>query len=67
VVEALYDEVRRIAQGEIAIVIVEQFAHDVLAVADRALVMSHGKVVLEGSPEEVAAGIDAAYLGLDGP
>jgi branched-chain amino acid transport system ATP-binding protein len=65
VVEALYEEVARIAQGEIAIVIVEQFAHDVLAVADHAIVMSRGRIVLHGSPQDVAAGIDAAYLGLE--
>jgi branched-chain amino acid transport system ATP-binding protein len=61
VVEALYKEVRRIAQSEIAIVIVEQFAHDVLAVADDAVVMSRDRIVLRGSPQDVTAGIDAAY------
>jgi branched-chain amino acid transport system ATP-binding protein len=65
VVEALYEEVARIALGDIAIVIVEQFAHDVLAIADHAIVVLHGRVVLHGTPEDVAAGLDAAYLGLD--
>ncbi len=67
VVEALYEEVARIARGDIAIVIVEQFAHDVLAVADHAIVVLHGRVVLRGTPDDVAAGLDAAYLGLEGP
>jgi ABC-type branched-subunit amino acid transport system ATPase component len=45
-------------------VIVEQFAHDVLAVAEHAVVMSRDRIVLRGSPQDVTAGIDAAYLDL---
>jgi len=67
VVDALYEEVARIARGDIGIVIVEQFAHDVLAVADHAVVVLHGRVVLRGTPTDVAAGLDAAYLGLEQP
>ena len=65
VVEQLYQTVARIAEGDVAIVIVEQFAHDVLEVAQQAIVMSHGRIVMRGSPTDVAAGMDAAYFGLD--
>jgi ABC-type branched-subunit amino acid transport system ATPase component len=65
IVEELYEAVAAIAaEGSMAIVIVEQFAHDVLRIADHGLVLTHGRVVLRGRPDEVAAGMDAAYLGL---
>jgi ABC-type branched-subunit amino acid transport system ATPase component len=64
IVEELYRAVAQIAAGNIAVLIVEQFAHDVLAVADQALVMAGGRVVMSGTPEDVAAGMDEAYLGL---
>ena len=64
IVEQLYEAVAEIAAGSIAVLIVEQFAHDVLAVADHALVMAGGKIVMTGTPEEVAAGMDEAYLGV---
>jgi branched-chain amino acid transport system ATP-binding protein len=65
IVERLYETVAGLAAAEsMAIVVVEQFAHDVLRVADHAIVMAHGRVVLDGAPEQIAAGMDAAYLGL---
>ena len=65
IVEDLYDVVGRVAREEnIAIVIVEQFAHEVLRIADHVLVMANGRVVLEGRSHEILANMDAAYLGL---
>jgi len=43
--------------------VVEQFAQTVLSVADRAAVMVHGKVVMQGDPEEIRASLSDAYLG----
>ncbi|MDT3442162.1 MULTISPECIES: hypothetical protein [unclassified Pseudofrankia] len=55
----------RLAAAEsMAIVIVEQFAHDVLRVANHALVMAHGRIVLGGRPDEIAGGTGTACLGL---
>ena len=45
IVSHLYEHVRALADTGVSIVVVEQFAHDVLGVADRALVMQHGHVV----------------------
>ena len=65
IVEELYRVVADLAAGDISIVVVEQFAHDVLAIADHAVVMVQGRVALAGPPTEVAADMDAAYLGLE--
>lgn len=63
VVSELYDLVRVVADQGIAILLVEQFARTALAVADRALVMTGGEIVREGSPDEVEEHLSAAYLG----
>ena len=43
IVEELYDHVRRIAASGMSILIVEQFAHEMLGVADLAGIMLHGQ------------------------
>ncbi|HEY3672793.1 MAG TPA: ABC transporter ATP-binding protein, partial [Acidimicrobiia bacterium] len=63
VVSELYDVVKRIAADDVSILVVEQFAHEVLGVADVAAIILHGKVQFEGSPPEVADALHDAYLG----
>jgi ABC-type branched-subunit amino acid transport system ATPase component len=63
VVSELYDVVKRIAADDVSILVVEQFAHEVLDVADVAAIILHGKVQFEGSPPEVAEALQDAYLG----
>jgi len=62
IVEDLYEVVRRIAAEGLSIVVVEQFAHQVLGVADVASIMLSGRVQLTGKPEDVAGALEAAYL-----
>ena len=63
IVESLYEIVAEVAESEsIAIMIVEQFAHDVLGVATKAGVMLHGRLVTVGSPDQIAFTISDAYL-----
>ncbi len=64
IVQQLYETVATIAEAGVAVLIVEQFAHDILAIADTAHVMAGGRIVMTGTPEEVAAGMDEVYLGL---
>ena len=64
VVEELYEIVGRIATEDVSILIVEQFAHEVLDVADTAAIMLHGRIQLTGQPHQIADELDAAYLGL---
>jgi branched-chain amino acid transport system ATP-binding protein len=62
IVEDLYAVVTRIASEGLSIVVVEQFAHQVLGVADVASIMLSGRVQLTGRPEDVAGALEAAYL-----
>jgi ABC-type branched-subunit amino acid transport system ATPase component len=64
VVEELYAAVARIAEEDVSILIVEQFAHEVLDVAERAAIMLHGRIQVTGAPYQIADELDAAYLGL---
>ena len=63
IVEELYGVVRRIAAEDVAIIIVEQFAHEVLGVADAAAIMLHGRIQYTGSPADVGEALQRAYLG----
>jgi branched-chain amino acid transport system ATP-binding protein len=63
IVEDLYEVVKRIAADDVSILIVEQFAHEVLGVADTAAIMLHGRVEYVGAPTEVGEALDRAYLG----
>jgi branched-chain amino acid transport system ATP-binding protein len=63
VVSELYDVVKRIAAEDVSILIVEQFAHEVLDVADTAAIILHGQLQFEGSPPDVAEALQDAYLG----
>ncbi len=63
VVSELYDVVKRIAAEDVSILVVEQFAHEVLGVADVAAIILHGKIQFEGAPLEVADALQDAYLG----
>jgi len=62
IVEDLYDVVARIASEGLSILVVEQFAHQVLRVADVASIMLSGQVRMTGAPAEVADALEAAYL-----
>ncbi len=62
VVAELYAEVGRLAASGLTILVVEQFAHEVLAIADRAAIMVHGTIGEAGNPTTVAAQLQEAYL-----
>jgi branched-chain amino acid transport system ATP-binding protein len=63
IVEQLYDVVRQIAATGVTVLLVEQFAAAVLDVADTAVVMVGGEVVLSGSPHDVRTDLATVYLG----
>ncbi len=62
-VEELYGHVRKIAASGVSILVVEQFARTVLGVADRAGIMTHGRIRSVGSPDELADELSDAYMG----
>jgi branched-chain amino acid transport system ATP-binding protein len=63
VVSELYDVVKRIAADDVSILVVEQFAHEVLDVADVAAIILNGRIQFEGPPAEVNDALQDAYLG----
>jgi len=67
IVEELYDHVRAIAASGLSILIVEQFAHEILGLADRAGIMLHGRLLHTGPPASIADELSDAYLGADHP
>jgi branched-chain amino acid transport system ATP-binding protein len=65
IVDELYEHVRRIAASGLSILIVEQFAHEILGLADRAGIMLHGRLLHTGPPASIAGELSDAYLGAD--
>ena len=62
IVEDLYAQVADIARSGLSILVVEQFAHEVLGVADTAAIMLHGRIARVGPPTAIAAELETAYL-----
>jgi branched-chain amino acid transport system ATP-binding protein len=63
IVAELYDLVRQLGEEGITILLVEQFATTALKVADFAAVMTHGRIVAIGQPQDIEEHVSAAYLG----
>ncbi|MEW6172498.1 MAG: ABC transporter ATP-binding protein [Bacillota bacterium] len=65
VVREIMQTVRRLKEQGHTIILVEQNARAALAIADRAIVLERGKVVLTGSPEDLlkSGSLQTAYLG----
>ena len=62
VVTELFSCIATLAEQGVAVVVVEQFAREVLGIATRAVVMLNGRIVQEGSPDEIAESLEQAYL-----
>jgi branched-chain amino acid transport system ATP-binding protein len=63
IVDELYETVGRIAQTGVSILVVEQFARTALRIADYAAVMTGGRVVATGEPDEIGAIMADVILG----
>jgi branched-chain amino acid transport system ATP-binding protein len=63
VVAELFEVVAGLAADGIAVLLVEQFAHTALAVADYGAIMSRGVITAIGQPADVADQLEGAYLG----
>ncbi|MBV9291468.1 MAG: ABC transporter ATP-binding protein [Frankiales bacterium] len=63
IVGQLYDLVQQLGEEGITILLVEQFANTALKVADFAAVMTQGRIVAVGQPQDIEEHVSAAYLG----
>ena len=63
IVDELYESVGRIAASGVSILVVEQFAQTALRIADHAAVMTGGRVVATGEPNEIEAIMADIVLG----
>lgn len=63
IVEELYDTVAAIAQNGVSILVVEQFARTALRVSDHAAVMTGGRIVATGDPDQIGATMTDIVLG----
>lgn len=64
-VKEIFDIIKKLHEEGITILLVEQNAKSALAIADRAYVLENGKIVLEGTGEELLQNekVKEAYLG----
>ena len=64
-VKEIFQNLKRIRERGVTILLVEQNAHMALEIADRAYVLETGRVILEGNAKEIAANprVKEAYLG----
>ncbi|MGH3246372.1 MAG: ATP-binding cassette domain-containing protein [Trebonia sp.] len=65
IVEELYEVLAGIARRGLTILVVEQFAAEVLKVADSSALLINGRITYHGAPDVVGDMISAAYLGGD--
>jgi branched-chain amino acid transport system ATP-binding protein len=63
IVTEMYETVSRLVEEGISVLVAEQFARTVLPIADLAAVMLHGRITAVGSPADIAADLETAYLG----
>jgi sulfate-transporting ATPase len=63
IVEELYEVLGGIARQGLTILVVEQFAAEVLKVADSGALLINGRITYQGAPDVVGDMISSAYLG----
>ncbi len=65
IVQEVFATISKLKEAGITMLLVEQFAKSALEVADYAYVLEHGRIAVEGTPEELAKNerVIAAYLG----
>ena len=65
-IPVIYDGIRRIAQGGVTVLLVEQNVREALALADRGYVLQSGRMVLDGPARELAGNalVQEAFLGV---
>ncbi|WP_349496706.1 ABC transporter ATP-binding protein [Sideroxydans sp. CL21] len=65
IVQEVFVIIKKLKEAGITLLLVEQFAKSALEVADYAYVLEHGRIAVEGTPEDLSRNerVLAAYLG----
>ena len=66
IVEQVFEQVEAVRRTGVTILLVEQFVHRALSIADRCVIMSRGTVAWSGTPEEAGNEVLDRYLGQEG-
>ena len=67
IIDRLFDDLLRLRDGGLTILLVEQSVDRLLSASDRAYVLRSGTVALEGDAGSLSrADVQAAYFGLEG-
>ena len=62
VVDAVYEGLRRINAAGTSLLIIEQQVDRVLEIADSAVILEHGAIAYDGTPEEATAAMESILV-----
>jgi branched-chain amino acid transport system ATP-binding protein len=68
-VDRLFEVLRHAADGGAGVLLVEQYVHKAMSIADRVYVMDHGRISISGSASELSTRVDeiqSSYLSGNG-
>ena len=63
IVDQVFEQVETVRRTGVTVLLVEQFVHRALSIADRCVIMSRGTVAWAGSPQEAGTEVLDRYLG----
>lgn len=63
VVDSIFEQLGRLKSAGVTMVLIEQFVHRALGLADHCVLLSRGKVAWQGTPDRANRDILAPYLG----
>lgn len=67
IVDQVFERIEDVRRSGVTVLLVEQFVHRALSIADRCVVMARGSVAWSGTPGEVGDELLDRYLGRDVP
>ena len=66
VVDQVFERIEAVRRAGVTVLLIEQFVHRALAIADRCVIMSRGTIGWSGTPAEARQEILDRYLGEEG-
>jgi branched-chain amino acid transport system ATP-binding protein len=66
-VDMVFESLETAKQSGLTLIAIEQFAHKVLTIADRCMILRRGAIAWEGTAAEAREHLFAHYFGMEGP